>query len=232
MFNKNPKDVKKMLRTREEILDEARRLKKPVITAIFGFLVLCFIAAVMASPARISATDFNQVMRKLWEDHITWTRLYIVNTLAGLPAQAATAKRLLANQADIGNAFKPFYGEVAGDRLIQLLTEHVLIAAEVIDAAKRGDRSKQEEASERWYANSDNIAVFFSGINQKNWPVQEMKPMLREHLDTTTREVTAGLKREWTADIEAYDKLHKQILEMADTLSSGVIKQFPDKFKQ
>jgi hypothetical protein len=226
--------VRNMLTTKEVALNNAgaMNVKKPVIAAIFGFLCLCLIAAAMASSARENAADFNQDMRKLWEDHITWTRLYIVNTLAGLPAQAATAKRLLANQTDIGDAFKPFYGEVAGDRLTELLKEHVLIAAEVIDAAKAGKHSKQEDAAERWYANSDDIAVFLSGVNPKNWPFNEMKPMLREHLDTTTKEVAAGLKKDWTADIAAYDELHKQILEMADMLSSGIIKQFPDKFKK
>jgi hypothetical protein len=75
-------------------------------------------------------------MRKLWEDHVTWTRLYIVSAVAGLPDAGATAERLLQNQTDIGNAIKPFYGEAAGERLTALLRPHILIAAELVTAAK------------------------------------------------------------------------------------------------
>ncbi len=51
-----------------------------------------------------------------------------------------------------------------------------------------------------------------------------MRAMLREHLDTTAQEVSAGLKKDWGSDIKAYDKLHWQILKMADVLSSGVVR--------
>ena len=65
-------------------------------------------------------------MRKLWEDHITWTRLFIVSASADLPDKQATTERLLRNQQDIGDAIKPFYGRAAGERLSALLTEHIL----------------------------------------------------------------------------------------------------------
>jgi hypothetical protein len=200
---------------------------------IFGSLWLVFcIATVMASPSRMNSTDFSNNMRKLWEEHISWTRLYIVNTMADLPAKKATADRLLLNQADIGNLVKPFYGDAVGKKLTSLLRDHILIAAEIIDAAKAGDASKREVASKRWYRNSDDIALFLAKANPKNWVSSKMRPMLRDHLDTTTEEVEANLKKDWVADIAAYDKLHGQILEMADMLSSGIIKQFPNKFKK
>ena len=207
--------------------------KKLFNGTIFGALclVLC-ITSVMAFPSRMSSTDFSNNMRKLWEDHITWTRLYIVNTIAGLPAKEATADRLLLNQADIGNLVKPFYGAAAGEKLTSLLREHILIAAEIIDDAKAGDARKRGVASKRWYRNSDDIAVFLGEANPKNWVPSELRPMLRDHLDATTEEVEANLKKDWAGDIAAYDKLHGQILEMADMLSSGIIKQFPNKFKK
>ena len=59
---------------------------------------------------------FHDAMRKLWEDHITWTRLAIVSFAGGLPDLQATEARLLANQVDIGNAIKPYYGRTAGNR--------------------------------------------------------------------------------------------------------------------
>lgn len=79
--------------------------------------------------SRIRATDFHQAMRKLWEDHVSWTRLYIVSVAGGLPDADLTAQRLLQNQTDIGNAIKPFYGEAAGNQPTSFLRDHILGAA-------------------------------------------------------------------------------------------------------
>src|SRR6266508_4032970 len=45
-------------------------------------------------------------MRKLWEDHATWTRLAIISLTPGAPDTDATVGRLLQNQVDIGDAVR------------------------------------------------------------------------------------------------------------------------------
>lgn len=177
------------------------------------------------------ALTFQDAMRKLWEDHITWTRLYIVSTVSDLPDQGPTAQRLLQNQDDIGNVIKPFYGEDAGNLLSFLLRDHILIAADLLQAAKSGDTAAFEAASARWYANADDIAIFLNSANPKNWPLDEMKAMMKEHLDLTLAEASGRLNGDWDADIAAYDEIHIQILEMADMLSTGIIEQFPKLFR-
>ena len=204
--------------------------------ATIGLIVLLALCAVprvaTAAPAQIDPAAFHDDMRKLWEDHVTWTRLYIVNALADLPGKGATATRLLQTQSDIGAAVGTFYGQAAGDKLAGLLKEHILTAATLIDAARVGDTAKKEEASKQWYANADAIASFLSDANPKNWPLADMKSMMRHHLDLTAAEVSAGLTKNWAADITAYDDVHGQILKMADMLSAGIVKQFPAKFKK
>lgn len=175
-------------------------------------------------------TDFRNAMRKLWEDHITWTRLFIVSAAADLPDKGPTTNRLLQNQVDIGNAVKPYYGDVAGEKLTALLKEHITVAAELVTAAKANETARMADANKRWHANADAIAAFLSGANPKSWPAGEMKRMMHEHLDLTTAEVQARLKGDWSADITAYEKVHEQILHMADMLSGGIISQFSNKF--
>ena len=199
---------------------------------IGGFVPLSDAAAVTAETADpTKESDFQSAMRKLWEDHITWTRLFIVSAAAGLPDNAPTTERLLRNQTDIGDAVKPFYGNEAGDRLTALLRDHITIAAELVTAAKANNTVKVTDATTRWQTNADEISTFLSNANPKNWPAAEMKRMMRAHLDLTTTEAVARLKGDWAADIAAYDKVHEQILHMSDMLSSGIIKQFPDKFR-
>ncbi|HJR82051.1 MAG TPA: hypothetical protein VJ821_18400 [Anaerolineales bacterium] len=182
------------------------------------------------SGSPIDPLAFQQAVRKLWEDHVTWTRVYIIAALAGLPEADAAAQRLLQNQVDIGDAVKPFYGEEAGEQLTVLLKDHILTAADLLAAAKSGDTTKFEEANEGWYENANQIATFLSSANPDNWPSAEMQEMMKSHLDLTLEEATARLNEDWAGDVAAYDKVHDEILHMADMLSDGIIKQFPDKF--
>jgi hypothetical protein len=182
------------------------------------------------STSGIDPLVFQQAVRKLWEEHVTWTRVYIIAALADLPEADTAAQRLLQNQTNIGNAIKPFYGDEAGEQLTSLLNDHILTAADLLTAAKSGDRSKFEDANTRWYDNADQIAAFLNRANPNNWPLNDMQSMMKSHLDLTLKEATARLNGDWSGDVAAYDKVHDEILHMADMLSNGIIKQFPDKF--
>ena len=178
-----------------------------------------------------SGLAFHDAMRKLWEDHITWTRLAIVSFAGGLPDLAATEQRLLRNQQDIGDAIKPYYGAAAGTRLTKLLREHILGAVAVLTAAKAGDQAQLQQASAAWYANANQIADFLHSANPRNWPRAAMRSMMKTHLDQTLREATDRLTGDFAADIRDYDAVHRHILAMADELSAGIMRQFPRRFR-
>lgn len=177
-----------------------------------------------------TATELQAGMRMLWEDHITWTRNVIFNLIDELPGTTEAVNRLLQNQADIGNAIKPFYGDAAGNQLTALLRDHILIAADILTALDDGNTTALNESIARWYANADDIAAFLAAANPA-WPLAEMKAMMREHLDLTTQEAVARKQGNYAADVAAYDAIHQQILAMADMLTAGIVQQFPDKFK-
>jgi hypothetical protein len=174
---------------------------------------------------------FHDAMRKLWEDHITWTRLAIVSFAAGLPDLQATEARLLANQVDIGNAIKPYYGRTAGNRLTALLKDHILGAVALLQAAKAGDQAQIAKASTAWYANANQIADFLNRANPHQWSRKAMRSMMKTHLDQTLAEAQHRLQGDFAADIRDYEAVHRHILEMADMLSDGIIRQFPKRFR-
>ena len=182
-------------------------------------------------PVAPKAFAFHDAMRKLWEDHITWTRLFIVSAASDLPDAGLTAERLLRNQADIGDAVKPYYGDAAGEQLTALLRDHIVVAGEILASAKAGDAGTTDANIARWYVNGEEIAEFLSAANPDSWPVDEMKAMMFEHLDLTLEEAVARLQGNFAADIAAYEKIHTSILEMADMLSAGIIAQFPREFR-
>jgi hypothetical protein len=121
-------------------------------------------------PATSAQVAFHDQMRKLWEDHVTWTRLAIVEFADGSTGFDATASRLLQNQTDIGNAIKPFYGDAAGTQLTSLLRDHITIAVEILQSAKAGDTATFRTASNRWYHNANDIAGLLTAANPRFWP--------------------------------------------------------------
>ena len=173
--------------------------------------------------------QLRMAMHKLWEDHIVWTRNVILNIMDDLPGTDQAVSRLLKNQDDIGNAVKPFYGEAGGKELTRLLREHITTAADLLKAAKTGNNSAFDAANKKWSANADEISDFLSKANP-NWKLNDMKKMMHDHLTLTTDEAVARLKKDYAADVKAYDKVHDEILMMADMLTDGIIKQFPGKF--
>jgi hypothetical protein len=198
--------------------------------ALTFFLILS-ICPIVSSANKIMASDFRSDMRKLWEDHITYTRNFIVSFAGNLPDQDAVSARLLQNQTDIGNAIKPFYGDAAGTQLTELLRAHILGAVQILKAAKAGNKQQTDTAVQQWQANGDQIAQFLSNANPKNWPASDLKSGMRQHLDLTLAEANDRLAGKYADDVKDYDKVHEHILGLADTLSSGIMKQFPDRFE-
>ncbi len=188
--------------------------------------------AVQSSPALSPrAVTLRTDMRKLWEDHVTWTRLAIISLETGTPDATATVARLLRNQTDIGNAVKPYYGGAAGNTLTQQLRTHILIAADVIAAAKAGDQEKLTAAMSRWSDNANQIAATLHSVNPRYWKLSVLKAEMQMHLKLTTEEAVARLHADWSADVTAYDKVNAHILHMSDLLSDGIVKQFPGRFR-
>lgn len=168
-------------------------------------------------------------MQKVWIDHTIWTRSYIVSAISNRPDQKDVLDRLLRNQQDIGNVFKPHYGEAVGNKLADLLREHILIAGKIVAAAKVGNQADVKRFEADWHRNADDIAKFLSAANP-NWAFKTLQDMLYTHLQLITEIVLDCLKGDWKGDIEATDKNEIHMIQFADILTEGIVKQFPAKF--
>lgn len=177
-----------------------------------------------------SKPAFQDAMRRLWSDHVAYTRLFIVSAAAGSADKDATTQRLLQNQADIGNAVAEFYGAAAGTKLTALLKDHILIAANIVAAAKAGDNAKVTSENKRWHDNAIDLAKFLHGANPKNWPEATLQTALFAHLDQTLSEASNELKGNYAASLKDYDHAMDHMLMVADTLTDGIVAQFPSKF--
>lgn len=216
-------------------------MKKLLINTLFSL----FLLSLILSPAKVQALEdreskdipYNKATcelrmaeRKLWIDHVLWTRSFIVSDLDSLEDKGPVLERLLKNQDDIGSSIKPYYGEEAGNKLATLLREHIELAGQVVDAAKNGKKDDLEKYNKLWYENADQIADFLSSANP-NYSNQTLKDMLHKHLEFVTAQAVARLNGDWSSDIIAFDKGEDHMIMFADILVDGIIKQFPQKFK-
>lgn len=176
------------------------------------------------------ACDLKMAERKLWIDHVLWTRSFIVSDLASLEDKEPVLERLLKNQDDIGNSIKPYYGKEAGDKLAALLRDHIKLAGQVVDAAKSGKKRDLEKYNKLWYENADEIANFLSSVNPK-YSNKVLKDILYRHLQLVTEQAVNRLNKDWKKDIEAFDEGEDHIIKFAYIIAEGIIRQFPQKFK-
>lgn len=181
------------------------------------------------NPTNNSLCNLKMQERKLWIDHVLWTRNFIISDLASLEDKDIVLERLLKNQDDIGDSIKPFYGEDAGNKLSALLREHIVIAGQVVDAAKANNKTDLEKYNKLWYENADQIADFLSSANP-NYSNKVLKDMLHTHLELTTNEAVTRIKKDWKSDIAEYDKGEDHMIHFSDILIDGISKQFPEKF--
>lgn len=179
--------------------------------------------ATTREPARLA-------LRKLWSDHVIWTRQYIVAAVAATPDAQAAADRLLSNQDDIGQAVVPYYGSDAGKALTELLKSHIMIAVDLVGAARSGDEAAFAQHDERWSDNAADIARFLAGANP-HWPEADVLDLLNLHLKLTKDEAVARLNSDWAADIKAFDDIFTEAMVIADTLYDGLVAQFPERFE-
>ncbi len=183
----------------------------------------------VAHPDPINANELRVTMRKLWVSNAIWMREYIVNTIEVDQSLDAASKRLAKSQDDIGRAFAPFYGAETGSKVTTLLRQHTSLVKEMIEASMAKDTAKLKESDKRWRANADSITTLLSTVNPTNWPMATIQPVLVGGMNLTIAETNARLKRDYNADVEAFDTILAQSLNLADMLSNGIIKQFPTK---
>jgi hypothetical protein len=182
-----------------------------------------------SAPDPLATVGLKQAVRKLWADHVIWTRLYVMAAVDDRPEADAAAGRLLKNQEDIGASVAPYYGAAAGERLTGLLKKHIMIAVDLVAAAKSGKDQEFAKHDKRWTANAEEIATFLSGANP-HWPKKDLSNLLALHLSLTKAEAVARITKDWANDVKAFDDIFVEINTVADALADGIVKQFPERF--
>lgn len=169
--------------------------------------------------------EIINIMRKLWSQHVYWTRFFIISTAEELKDLKYVTNRLLKNPEDFAKVLKIFYGEKIAGEFKKLLTEHLQIAGKLVNYDKDMNILKADEQRKKWYDNAEDIAEFLAVINPY-WCERKWKDFMYSHLNMTEKEAGFRLKKEYTKDIEMFESIEKEILEMGEYMACGIWKQF------
>lgn len=170
-------------------------------------------------------------LRLLWTQHVYWTRFFIISTAAGLADLDAVTKELLQNPKRFARLFAPIYGVRAAEQFQELLTQHLLIAADLVNAAKNGQKDKANEARRKWYQNADELAAFLAGTDSC-WSRTKWQTMLYSHLKMTEQEAALRLRGDYTADIQVFNDIEKEALQMADYMYACMVRRHAPKCRR
>ncbi len=169
--------------------------------------------------------QLSNTFRRLWSEHVLWTRLFILSTAFSLPDLQFVTDRLLENPDDFAKVLKPYYGDHTAMQFKELLTDHLTIAAQLLNAAKAGDTVEADKQRRIWYENAEDISRFLASINPF-WSEREWEDLFFEHLRMTENEAGFILNGQYSNGIKKYDDIQEEALRMADIMTCGIIRQF------
>ena len=161
-------------------------------------------------------------LRQLWQQHVYWTRFFIVSTAANLEDLKPVTNRLLQNPKDFAQLFTPICGTNMASQFQELFTQHLLIAADLVNAAKNGEKEAADCVRQKWYQNADEIARFLSSVN-RCWNEAKWREMLHCHLKMTEKEAALYLQGNYAESIQLFNDIEQEALKMANDMFCGVI---------
>lgn len=170
-------------------------------------------------------SDFMAMNRLLWMEHVNWTRMTIISIVFSLPDLPFVQARLLRNATDLGNCLRPFYGDQIADRYAELIKEHLIIAAQLVTAANKGDAATAAAKEQEWYRNADDIAIFLSSINPY-LSKEAVQQMFYHHLALTKKEAVTMIQKDYQSDVQVFDDIEAEALAMSDMIANAIVMQF------
>lgn len=174
--------------------------------------------------------ELHDMFRELWEQHTMYTRMVINAVVDPEADDMAVTARLLRNPKDFAEVYRKYYGDTAAAEIDRLITEHLGVGKQLIAATVAGETEKAAALNAKWYQNADDWAAYLAKLSP-NIHEAAMRKMLRSHLDLVLEQVAARIAKNYPANVEAYDRGEREVLEMADMMSNAILRQFPGRFK-
>lgn len=179
----------------------------------------------------VRVAEMQKTLRELWLGHIFMIQHVVLYNTTNNPAERHTADRqVLMNAKQIADTFMPFYGEARSERLFTLLSGHYAAVKAYSEATIAGNTHQQDVALAHLSSNADEIDAFFNGVNPQYLPKATIRGLIVAHGAHHVLQINQYKKKEYAKLEETWPMMRQHVYFIADTLTTALSKQFPDKF--
>lgn len=172
-----------------------------------------------------SQMNFIFRARMLWRDLATWLRSYKVSLYGGVGNTDELSQRLFRLPAEYGSIFRVFFGDQATEQLINLLTQYITILQSLFIAQINEDVNAINNLTQQAYQNVNSIAAFLASINPY-WTQGEWITLLNSFTRMQIDEATTFLMKDYTKNIDIFDRILSLTNIMGDYFSEGLTNYF------
>ena len=181
-----------------------------------------------ANPARVA--EMQQTLRDLWVGHIFWVRHVVSNIATNDPEERdAAEKEVVANTKQIASTMTPFYGEAASEKLFSLLDLNISAVREYSEATVAENKQQQDAALAHLASNADEIANFLSHLNPYLHK-DTVRSLVATHGAHHVLQINQYKTKDYAPLGATWPMMRQHIYVIADTLTTALAKQFPNKF--
>jgi len=156
---------------------------------------------------------------------VSWMRQYFQSIIMSMPNLEAVRSRLYNVPLEIYHTFLPFFGSIAAERFLNLLTIQITILGSLAEAIKNGDQEAVNTNTVSLYENANELAEFLAQINPY-WNQSQWQTLINQFLRLSIDQMVAIASGNYDRDIEIYDRLERHTYIIADYVSSGIIQYF------
>lgn len=172
--------------------------------------------------------DLNNDIRMFLTQHCFWIRMLMISITEELKDVSEINARILRITKNISSMYRNYYGNAAAGNMERLLSNHLRLNIDLINAYKNKD-GQESELDRRKYSNIDELASLLSGMNPFH-TFDEIQGLFIIQFDLFKKMLNMHLTGNHSSEIAAFDNLEQQALVTAELLTNGMVNQFPDAF--
>ncbi|HEX5797810.1 MAG TPA: hypothetical protein VFX79_00495 [Candidatus Saccharimonadales bacterium] len=143
----------------------------------------------------------------------------------------AVIDELDKNSQQLAGIIGEFYGDEAEASFLKLWQDQVTFFINYTVSAKNNDTEGKEQALSDLENYSREAAEFLAGLNS-NLSADSLKPLLTEHRDLMITSINEYMEAKYVEALDKESKAYEQAGKVADAISDGIVKQFPDEFNE